>query len=717
MNGSRVSWAAAAVFVTLIAFASAPAAQHVVRDPRQFHGRELHALAYDGLRQRLVCVGGIEASLRTSPQIAEHDGRGWSLCVASLSPRSGAAMVYDAGRKRLVLFGGNLQATRSAETFEFDGVRWALVSTNTSPSPREGHAMTYDSARGRVVLFGGGTRRSGDAQTWEWDGVDWRLLATAGPPARANARLAYDARRQRSVLFGGLGSGFLNDTWEWDGSVWRRIAAASSPGGRAEHAMVYDAVRDKVVLFGGWNGNLSDVLADTWEYDGTLWTRRNPALAPPARKAHAMVFDAARGQAVLYGGDLGSARVGDLWSFDGSTWTLRDEVAAPSGLLGFDERIGGPVVLGEHGAATAVWVWRRGWQRLPLSAQPRLPRVGILVYDSARARLLLLAEGQNGAPSCETWLFDGATWLRHAGASPPSRSSPGLAYDPIRQRVVMFGGSAGQYAFRDTWEWDGSQWQTMSSLHVPPLARSLAYDPSRNVVLAVGVGPYTPWATWAWDGTDWLQIPSAHRPPDGWLNLVTDTRRGRVIAFVDDQIWEWNGLDWAKQPVGFAALYGTAAVFDPVSGDTLLFHPYTWLMPGGALLYGPATLAQTRPLGSGCAGSNGVPELASGLPYFGNPAFRIDLARARPRAALAFGVALQSQPLGLGGGCTFYLAGPSVVLPAATSPSGFASLALSLPDVAALRGSALYVQAVVADPQGSFAGLALSAGLCLTVGD
>jgi len=61
---------------------------------------------------------------------------------------------------------------------------------------------------------------------------------------------------------------------------------------RAGHAMAYDAARGQVVLFGGWNGG---PLSDTWVWDGSNWVPKFSASRPPARFAHAMAYDAARG--------------------------------------------------------------------------------------------------------------------------------------------------------------------------------------------------------------------------------------------------------------------------------------------------------------------------------------------------------------------------------------------------------------------------------------
>ena len=48
----------------------------------------------------------------------------------------------------------------------------------------------------------------------------WMQVAADGPSPRNGAALAYDARRERVVLFGG--SGASPETWEWDGARWTR---------------------------------------------------------------------------------------------------------------------------------------------------------------------------------------------------------------------------------------------------------------------------------------------------------------------------------------------------------------------------------------------------------------------------------------------------------------------------------------------------------------
>ncbi|MCZ7678914.1 MAG: hypothetical protein M5U28_09220 [Sandaracinaceae bacterium] len=59
--------------------------------------------------------------------------------------------------------------------------------------------------------------------------VDWARRSGATPDGRYVVPLAYDSARERVVMFGGgTTSGNGNDTWEWDGTVWTRRAPATS---------------------------------------------------------------------------------------------------------------------------------------------------------------------------------------------------------------------------------------------------------------------------------------------------------------------------------------------------------------------------------------------------------------------------------------------------------------------------------------------------------
>ena len=226
---------------------------------------------------------------------------------------------------------------------------------------------------------------------------------TSPPPARSGHALAYDAARQRVVLFGGYGGAvYLSDTWEWDGTTWLPRTPVTSPPARRSHALAYDAARQRVVLFGGYS-NSSDTLSDTWEWDGTTWLPRAPVTSPPGRDGHALAYDAARQRVVLFGGYDGSAVFSDTWEWDGTTW------------------------LPSHASDVSVSVGREAATPSP-TTRP------------ASASSSSGGSGDGGYLS-DTWEWDGTTWLpRMPVTSPPGRCGHALAYDAARQRVVLFGG-------------------------------------------------------------------------------------------------------------------------------------------------------------------------------------------------------------------------------------------------------------------------------------
>jgi hypothetical protein len=103
------------------------------------------------------------------------------------------------------------------------------------PSARVSHGMAYDAARQRVVLFGGVVQVGSDkfqpvADTWQWNGEFWTQVEDIGPSARGSHAMAYDASREQVILFGGntspnpIGEIASGDTWAWDGEGWTQVA-------------------------------------------------------------------------------------------------------------------------------------------------------------------------------------------------------------------------------------------------------------------------------------------------------------------------------------------------------------------------------------------------------------------------------------------------------------------------------------------------------------
>jgi hypothetical protein len=92
--------------------------------------------------------------------------------------------------------------------------------------------------------------------------------------------------------------------------------------------MAFDLAAGRIVLFGGatdWTGASAVVLNDTWEWDGTNWTKRNPTASPPPRHYHAMTYDLARGAIVVFGGrsTINGTALSDAWEWSSSANTWR----------------------------------------------------------------------------------------------------------------------------------------------------------------------------------------------------------------------------------------------------------------------------------------------------------------------------------------------------------------------------------------------------------
>ena len=293
--------------------------------------RNAHAMTYDTRARRTVLVGGADArAVRSDTWTWDHDRRGWRrLSAGGLPGRTFPALAYDAARGEAVLFGGNrvLFGTGTPDPATFFDDTWILERDTwtrrdvAGPPPRAEAAMAFDAGRNRMVLFGGyaqtstGRVRYGD--TWEWDGRRWMLKATSGPAPRNGAALAFDEQAGVTVLSGGPPSLVGADTWEWDGAFWRQRPELSPPG-RFNPVMVYHRAVTGLVRYGGWTGTAR--AADTWVRADGHW-RQLPAEGPSPRNHSAMSYDVARDRAVLFGGHDGDRVFGDTWEFDGTRWS------------------------------------------------------------------------------------------------------------------------------------------------------------------------------------------------------------------------------------------------------------------------------------------------------------------------------------------------------------------------------------------------------------
>jgi hypothetical protein len=258
-------------------------------------------------------------------------------------------------------------------------------------------------------------------KVWAWDGSAWQSVDSDGPPPMVVTAAAYDPDRAVVVRYGGLpmdSNTCVPETWEWDGADWSQVAPpeTSRPTACDHMKLTYDASRRVMLLVGG--GELQDLSAETWTWDGTEW-----ALAatdgPRPRAHHGLVYDATHQQALLYGGYDGAQVFDDFWTWDGSAWEEGD--------------------LSDPG--------------------PR-SHMGLAISPDS----LLLFGGATGPQTfdtltADTWLLTDGSWRDLDVEGPSPRGSPAMAHDPTRDLWVLYGGfGADGSELGDTWELEGPDW-------------------------------------------------------------------------------------------------------------------------------------------------------------------------------------------------------------------------------------------------------------------
>lgn len=536
------------------------------------------------------------------------------------TPLDRYGLVYDTARDKVVMFGGERQMYYDNETWEWDWLSWKQRAV-TGPSKRKGYAMAYDSHRNVTVYFGGENSSGFQNDTWEYDGISWTQRLVSGPEARGYPVMAFDSRRNVVVLFGGrfLYGIVLVDTWEYDGVSWTRRATSGPPlvFGR----MDYDSKRGVCVFFGGMD-QYSHYTNQIWEWDGTSWVQKTPSGdVPSPRGAHAMTYDVARGEVLVFGGQGGSypvyGHLGDTWSWNGTIWRQLS-IDGPSPrcacAMAFDSNRALAVLVGgysEKGECGETWAWNgTNWTLLHTTGPPP---IGIpyetMVFDSVRGTSLVFTTGWSSSgyyPS--TWEFTNSVWTLRSTTGPPMsayRSGWAMAYDNWRGRAVLFGGT--DYVnnttvyLNDTWEWNGGSWVQVPVTGPPArTGHAMTFDADRGVTVLFGGKDASAkfGDAWEWDGISWSQKATTGPCPryshvmsyDAGRN-VTVLFGGYDTAYLNDT-WEWNGTSWTQSTVsGPPGRTGTAMAYDSDRAVTVLFGGWgssgllaadTWMYDGAA---------------------------------------------------------------------------------------------------------------------------------------
>jgi len=320
-------------------------------------------------------IGPARISSTVSPTAAAPATLGdWQQLSPAQHPSSrvyATAAATGQGSQVLMFGGKDSSGNALGDTWLWDGSNWQQLVLEASPPARWGGSMF--AMQGKVFLFGGynGTTYLNDVWYWTPGASTWTPFTTA-PPPRAFAEAAANPVSNTAVLFGGYnGASYLADTWTFNGTTWSQKSPATVPAGRSNSAVAYDYASGSIIMFGGvaaattLPGGIvtsTQLMGDTWSWDGSTWTQLSPSASPSARMDATIAPDQLQKQLVLFGGDTSNGAVADTWSWDGSNWSSRTAAHAPSARYGAVAAASGSALVVVSGApatglANDTWAW------------------------------------------------------------------------------------------------------------------------------------------------------------------------------------------------------------------------------------------------------------------------------------------------------------------------------------------------------------------------
>jgi hypothetical protein len=379
----------------------------------------------------------------------------------------------------------------------------------------------------------GRARRGSPAATLLSSGVDMGRLIYTAPrfTARGFRRAALMATALLGISIGLVAIGTSSASGVPLVSNWIALSPGSSPAPRTAAAMAYDPATGTIVLFGGdevADGGTSTMLDDTWTFDAatSTWTEQTPTKSPPARYSASMVYDAATGDMVLFGGLGIDGYLNDTWTWNGATWTQAQPAKSPSARtsasIAYDAASQQVLLFGglaDRNPLGDTWSWNgTTWSSQTLTTKPAARYGAAMTYDASTGSVVLFGGDNTSAPLGDTWTWNGSSWTAQSSPiSPPARVGASMAYDAVAGEAVLFGGFDGESTNdADTWTWSGNEWNALAPATSPAARRFAAMDydtASATVVLfggdPGGTIPSSLDDTWMWGSEGTLAVSVA----------------------------------------------------------------------------------------------------------------------------------------------------------------------------------------------------------------
>lgn len=225
---------------------------------------------------RVLMFGGIDAA-GLSDKTYEWNGTSWSLLPASGPPaRSTPGLAWASGMGGFVLAGGSGSGgAPCADVWSFEGSRWMRLGFELTYNPGVPNLTADPAGPGAIILYGNPS--PGIARLTR-SGIEYTgLPSVRGLVEPWAGSVVLDLARHRLLCVGALSPHLqmepVEQTVEFDGTRMERVRTRGSPGPRFEPDLAYDAHRERVVLFGGLRSLRPNTRCiDTWEYENGRWT-------------------------------------------------------------------------------------------------------------------------------------------------------------------------------------------------------------------------------------------------------------------------------------------------------------------------------------------------------------------------------------------------------------------------------------------------------------